>query len=143
MTPENAYVKTLPMPLPTLFNRWYGPIPPIKATRGQTGDWNSVGETRTVILAGGGSMRETLTIVDPPRAFGYVLDDLRGPLSPLIDHVDGLWSFAPSGTGTRVNWRWTVYAKSALTAPLLPVFASIWRGYATRALGTLSDYLAA
>jgi hypothetical protein len=141
VTTEDAFAKTMPVNLPELFNRWYGPIPPIKAVRGQTGQWNSFGETREILLTGGGGMHERLTLVDPPRAFGYRISELRGPLSPIIEHVDGLWSFEPSGTGTRVTWTWTVYATSVFTAPLLPLFGKIWRGYAAQALETLSDYL--
>ena len=136
-----AFAKTLPMPLPTLFSHWYGPIPPIKAVRDQTGDWSAVGQTRNVDLTGGGGMRETLTRVDAPHAFGYTLTDVRGAMAPLIDHVEGLWAFSEHGTGTKVSWQWTLYPKSALTAPALPVFARIWRGYANQALGTLSNYL--
>ena len=141
MEPEEAFTRTLPMPLPTLFHRWYGPIPPIKAIRDQTADWSSAGETRTIALAGGGTMRETLTEVHRPRSFGYTITDITGPMAPLIDHVEGVWIFAPQGTGTKVTWRWTLHRKSALTAPALPVFARIWRGYAAGALESLSDYL--
>ena len=140
--PEEAFAKTIPMPLPELFSRWYGPIPPIKAVRGQVGNWASVGQTRTIALVGGGGMRETLTTVDSPRSFGYTLDDVRGAMAPLIDHVEGEWIFAPHGTGTTVTWRWTLHPRSAVTAPLLPVFGRIWRGYARRALETLSGHLA-
>jgi Polyketide cyclase / dehydrase and lipid transport len=73
VTPEAAFTATVPMPLPTLFQRWYGPIPPIKAVVDQTGDWDAVGKTRTVVLTGGGSMREQLTSYDPPRSFAPVL----------------------------------------------------------------------
>jgi len=69
---EEAFDRTLPMPLPTLFRTWYGPIPPIKEVRDQRGDWRSVGETRTIALAGGGTMRETLTEVDPGHVATYV-----------------------------------------------------------------------
>ena len=86
-------------------------------------------------------MRETLTSVDPPHSFGYTLNDVRSALAPLIDHVEGEWIFAPHGTGTKVTWRWTLHPKSALSAPLLPVFARIWRGYARQALETLSGHL--
>jgi len=137
----DAFAKTLPMPLTTLFNRWYGPIPPIKAVHDQTGDWATVGQTRRIALTGGGGMRETLTRVDAPHAFGYTLTDVSGAMAPLIDRVEGLWAFAEHGTGTKVTWQWTLHPKSALTAPALPVFARIWRGYANQALGTLSDYL--
>src|SRR6201746_2072498 len=66
--PEAAFTGTVPMPLPTLFQHWYGPIPPIKAVVDQTGDWDAIGKTRTVVLTGGGSMREQITSHDPPRS---------------------------------------------------------------------------
>ncbi|GLP74015.1 hypothetical protein TUM20983_11250 [Mycobacterium antarcticum] len=138
---ESAFDGTVPIPLPTLFSRWYGPIPPIKAVRDQTGDWDAVGKTRTVVLTGGGSMREQLTTYDPPTSFGYALTDVRGPLAPLVDHVDGLWAFTQVGTGTKVTWRWTIYPRSGLAAPLLPVFGKLWRGYARQSLEELSNRL--
>lgn len=138
---QEAYDGTLPMPLPTLFRRWYGPIPPIREVHNQTGDWEVVGQTRTVILTGG-SMREELTRVDPPHAFGYTLSDIRGPLSPLVSKVDGEWLFAPSGSGTTVTWRWTIHPRSRVAAPALPVFGKLWRGYARRALDELGRLLA-
>ncbi|TXI41420.1 MAG: SRPBCC family protein, partial [Mycobacterium sp.] len=70
ISPDEALAKTMPIPLPELFARWYGPIPPIKAVRGQVGEWAGVGQTRTIALGGGGGMRETLTSVDAPRSFG-------------------------------------------------------------------------
>ena len=142
VAPETAYVRTLPMPLPTLFRRWYGPIPPIKGVREQSGDWQSAGESRTILLTGGGTMRETLTSVDPPRSFDYTITGITGPMAPLIDRVEGAWIFTPQGTGTNVTWRWTMHRKSALTAPALAVFARLWKGYARQSLESLSDYLA-
>lgn len=141
VNPEEAFARTLPMPLPTLFHQWFGPIPPIKDVRDQRGGWNSVGETRTIALAGGGTMQETLTEVNPGQSFGYTITGITGPMAPLIDHVEGSWIFDPAGTGTRVTWRWVLHPKSALSAPALPVFARLWRGYAGRALESLSDYL--
>lgn len=141
VAPEAAFDRTLPMPLPALFRRWYGPIPPIKAIRDQTGDWRQAGQTRTIVLTGGGTMSETLTSVDPPHSFTYTISDVTGPMSPLIDYVEGAWIFDPAGTGARVTWRWTMHRKSALTAPGLLVFARLWQGYARQSLESLSDYL--
>ena len=137
---EDAF-RTLPIPLESIFYRWYGPIPPIKKVRDQDGEWGTVGQTRTVVLVGGGSMREELTDVDPPNSFGYTLSDLKGPLAPLVSRVEGLWSFAPVGTGTQISWRWTIHPRSAITAPALPVFAKLWRGYARQTLEALSGRL--
>jgi hypothetical protein len=141
VAPEVAFARTLPMPLPTLFKRWYGPIPPIKAVGDQAGSWEHPGETRTIALVGGGTMCETLTAVDIPNSFSYTLTGITGPLAGLISRVEGAWVFTPQGTGTRVTWRWTLHRKSALAAPALAVFARVWHGYARQSLESLSDYL--
>jgi Polyketide cyclase / dehydrase and lipid transport len=138
---QEAFDGTLPMPLPTLFRRWYGPIPPIKAVRDQTGDWDAIGQTRIVMLTGGGRMREELTRLDRPHAFGYILSDIRGPLAPLVSKVDGVWLFEPNGNGTKVTWRWTIHPRARFAAPALPVFARLWRGYARRSLNELERLL--
>src|ERR1700758_3169332 len=131
---QQAFDGTLPMPLPTLFRRWYGPIPPINKVLDQTGDWDVVGQTRTVKLTGGGGMREELTHLDPPHAFGYILSHITGPLSPLVSRVDGEWLFVPTGGGTTVTWRWTIHPRSRFAALVLLVFGRVWRGYARQAL---------
>ena len=139
---DTAFASTLPMPLPTLFRRWYGPIPPISSVVNQTGDWDAVGQTRTVKLTGGGSMVEELTHIDPPKAFGYVLSEIKGPLSPLVKKVDGEWLFDEAGSGSTVTWRWTIHPRSRLSALALPVFARLWRGYARQSLEELERRLA-
>ncbi len=138
---DDAFNRTLPLPLPVIFAQWYGPIPPIKTVRDQTGDWDAAGKTRTVVMAGGGSMREELTGVDPPRSFGYTLSNIKGPLGLLVGSVEGRWSFDPAGTGTTVTWQWILHAKSGVTAPALPVLGRVWKGYARRVLETLSQLL--
>lgn len=138
---EDAFRGTLPMPLPTLFRRWYGPIPPIKTVRNQAGQWGTVGQTRTVVLTGGGSMREELTHVDAPNSFGYTLSEIAGPMSPLVSRVEGEWLFALAGTGTTVTWRWAIQPRSRLSAPALPILGRLWHGYARLALTELSSEL--
>ncbi|SEA92795.1 Polyketide cyclase / dehydrase and lipid transport [Mycobacterium sp. 283mftsu] len=141
----DAFSGTAPIPLNELFCRWYGPIPPIKAVRNQTGIWDAVGQTRTILLTGGGSMAETLTSYDEPHSFGYTLSDINGPLAPLVGGVQGMWLFQDVSGGqnprTKITWRWTLHPRSSLTAPLLPVFGKLWKGYAGRSLEHLSDLL--
>lgn len=137
----DAFAATLPLPLPELFRHWYGPIPPIKQVRDQTGEWASVGQTRTVLLTGGGSMREELTSVEAPRSFGYRLSDVTGPLAPLVDHVEGRWQFSPTEAGTTITWGWVVHPRSPLAIPMLPMFGWLWKGYARRALAQLATLL--
>jgi len=138
---DDAFAGTLPLPLTTIFSRWYGPIPPIKDVRDQTGDWATPGQTRVLVMTGGGSMREELTSVDPPHSFGYTLTGITGPLALLVDRAEGKWVFTASGTATTVTWRWIIHARSALSTPLLPVLGRVWKGYARRSLETLSALL--
>ena len=135
---EEAFDGTVPIPLPLICSHWYGPIPPVKDVRDQTGDWDAAGQTRVVLMVGGGSLQEELTSVDPPNSFAYTLAGVKGPLAPLVSSIEGKWSFAPAGTGTRVTWQWTLHAKSAWSAPVLPAFGRIWKGYARRVLKELS-----
>lgn len=138
---EDAFGGTLAAALPVICSHWYGLIPPIKEVRDQTGAWDSVGQARVITMVGGGRVREELTSVDPPRSFGYTLTDIKGPLAPLVALVEGKWSFAPADTGTTVTWQWTIHPRSALAAPVLPVFARMWRGYARGVLEKLSALL--
>jgi hypothetical protein len=138
---EHAFSGTVPIPLNELFCRWYGPIPPIKTVRDQTGMWDTVGQTRTILLRGGGGMAETLTSFNKPHSFGYTLSDFAGPMAALVHKVDGEWIFTSDSTGTKITWRWTLHPRSALTAPLLPAFGKVWKGYASRSLEHLGDLL--
>jgi hypothetical protein len=139
--PKAAFDGTLPINLATIFNRWYGPIGPVKEVRHQLGEWATVGQTRTVRQVGGGSLREELTNIDAPRTFGYRLTDIKGPLAPLVDHIDGQWRFEPAGTGTNVTWQWTVHPKGKLGALAMPTFERLWCGYARQGLEQLSAEL--
>lgn len=138
---EDAFFRTMPISLPVICAQWYGVIPPIKEVRDQAGAWDAAGQTRTILMVGGGSVREELTSVDAPNSFGYRLSEVNGPLAALVRSVDGTWSFAPAGTGTRVSWQWILHPKSSTTAPLLPVFGRMWKGYARVVLEKLSAEL--
>jgi hypothetical protein len=138
---DEAFTGTLPLPLETVFNRWYGPIGPVKEVRDQTGEWDAPGQTRVVMLTPAGSMHEELTSLDPPHSFGYALTGITGPLGLLVGRTEGQWVFTASGSATTVTWRWNIHARSALTAPLLPVFGMLWKGYARQSLETLSALL--
>lgn len=143
VSPPDAFAGTLPVPLPDIFRRWYGLIGPIRSAESDDGaPWGRVGQTRTVTQAGGGTMRETLVVVDPPHRFAYELRDVTGPLSPLIDCVEGDWVFRRAGTGTKVSWTWRVTPTRA-GAVALPVVERLWRGYARQSLEVLSDLLLA
>jgi hypothetical protein len=136
-----AFDRTLPVSPPDIFKHWYGPLPPVKEVREQADVWGAVGQTRVLRMAGGASMREELTSVDPPRSFGYRLTQISGPMALLVDHVLGEWDFTSAASGTEVTWRWDIYPKSALSSWALPLFGKMWKGYARQSLTELSAIL--
>jgi hypothetical protein len=63
-------------------------------------------------------------------------------MSPLADSIDGRWEFVTQENGTLITWRWTIHTKG-LGPYVMPLIALMWRGYARRALGRLSEQLLA
>ena len=136
---DDAFDAVLPLPLPQLFRRRYAAIPAIREVRDQAGAWATPGQTRTIVLADGGTMRETLVEVDRPRRFGYRIEELTGPLKPLVETIDGSWTFAPAGTGCRITWAWDLHPRGTLGTAAMPLLGRMWQGYAARAFATLED----
>lgn len=137
---DEAFDRVLPHPLTKIFRRRRLAIPPIKEVRDQTGEWGTVGQTRTIVTADGGTVLETLTSNDRPHSFGYTISDVRGPLKPLIASADGRWTFEPAGTGTRITWAWEL-TPTAAGRVAMPAFGAMWRGYARQALEEVEGIL--
>ena len=139
--PSRAFDRLIAARLPEVFCRRYAAFPPVREVVDEPDEWGTVGQTRTIMLADGGRVRETLTSVDRPRSFGYLLDDIHGPLRPFVRTIDGLWSVTPEGTGARIGWSWT-FVPTASIARLTPVVVGrMWQGYAARALVELETIL--
>jgi hypothetical protein len=131
---ERTFDSVAPVPLEEIFNR-FGPIPGVKGTRDQTGDWDEVGQTRVVELTDGSQAQEELTTYDRPRHFAYRLSELTGPLRLLVDHADGAWWFADRGDGTTgVTWTYCFEPRFGGRWVTRCVIAPFWRRYAGRAL---------
>jgi hypothetical protein len=142
VTVEQAYDAVLPAPLPRIFRRRYGAIAPIAEVTGQHGEWGTaVGQTRTIRLRDGGTMNETLTVIERPTVFGYTISGITGPMKPLVSEADGRWMFAPAGTGVRITWRWDVTPTPRLGRLAMPVFARLWSGYARQAFDEIERIL--
>ena len=139
---EETFAFTLPEPLPRLFRRWWGPIPPVVRVDGPE-VWGTAGQVRTIHTGDGASMREELLVVEAPSRFTYELTELTGAFRFLAGSIDGTWSFDPVGTGTRVTWEWTIHPPSDVASYALPVLGMLWKGYARRSLDQLDELLAA
>jgi hypothetical protein len=138
---ERAFDEVLPYDLTALFSRRYAAIPPIKSVRDQQGAWATPGQTRTIALADGGTMREELLEVTRPSRFAYRISGVTGPMKPLVAGLDGAWEFEPAGTGVRITWSWTVRPAGRLGQLAMPVFRRMWQGYARLGFDNLEGLL--
>ena len=141
---EAAYHPVLTVPLPRIFSHRYLAIAPIVDVIGQEGEWGSaVGQTRTIKLSDGGTMLETLTVIDQPNRFGYTISNVKGMLKLLVVAASGTWAFEPDGDGTRVTWSWEVTPTKVIGRAAMPVFAKLWSGYANQAMDEIAKILSA
>ncbi len=139
--PTQAYERLVAARLPEVFSRRYAAFPAVREVSDQSGDWGTVGETRTILLTDGGRLRQTIISADPPRGYTYVLDEIRGPLRPFVRTIEGAWSVTPEGTGARVGWAWTLHPKASPARLTMNVIGRMWKGYADRALAELETVL--
>jgi hypothetical protein len=138
---KRAFEKLLSHPLEDFFDRRYLAIPPIKSVRNPAAPWGTPGQTRTVLLSGGGSMRETLLEVRTPSRFAYQLDEVTGPMKALVRSVDGSWEFERAGTGVRITWSWTLHPRGRVGSLAMPAFERMWQGYARQAFENMERVL--
>ena len=139
---ERAYDVVLAAPLPDVFSRRYGMIAPIRAVDGQDGVWGTaVGQTRTIRLTDGGTMRETLTVLGRPHRFGYTISDITGMMKTLVTSADGTWAFDPAGTGVRITWTWDITPTATVGRFVMPMFVRLWSGYSRQAMDQIERIL--
>jgi hypothetical protein len=136
---DTVFEAVLSLPLPQLYRRRYGPMPPIVEVRDQQGAWDSPGQTRVFVTADGGSMREEMLSIHRPRQFSNRLTVLTGPFKPVVSTVEESWTFRDVGAATEATWEWSLYPRSAGARLLLPLIARLWRGYARGVLDQLAD----
>jgi hypothetical protein len=139
--PDAAFDGLIGARLTEIFSRRYAAFPPVREVQDEPDEWGSVGQTRTVLLADGGSVRETLTEVDRPDSYSYLLDELHGLLRPFVRTVDGTWSFTPEDGGTRIGWAWTIHPNASPARLTMNVIGRMWKGYADLALGNIETIL--
>ncbi len=137
--PESVFEAALSLPLPQLYCRRYGPLPPIVEVRDQQGPWESPGQTRIFRTSDGGEMREEMLSIDAPLRFANRLTVLSGPFRPLVATIEESWSFAAVGTGTEASWEWNLFPRSAPAALPVRIVARLWLGYARAVQEQLSQ----
>ena len=107
---------------PTTFYPKFGPLPAVVGVRDQTGSWDTVGRSRTLLLSDGSSVVETITDADSPTYFAYELSDFTKLFGRLVAGARAEWRFERRDMGTSI---------------LLLIFAAVTLGGLGTAFGAL------
>jgi hypothetical protein len=128
----DAFAHVVPIDLTSIFTG-YGLLPAVIGTEDQTGNWDTIGQTRTVNLSDGSSAKEQLTQYQNPDYFSYVVSDFSGVLGLLITLAVGEWWFENgdlSPNSTVIRWSYTFIPKSLIAIPILWIVNKfLWAGY--------------
>jgi hypothetical protein len=142
-TPEGAFDAVLASPLEEILGVRAGLVPAITGCSGQDGPWGTVGQTRTIEMADGGRVLETLVTADRPTHYRYRISDVRGPMRPLVRAIDGGFAFEAADDGTKVTWSWDLHSTNALARLALPVLGRSWHRAARKMFDRLAERVSA
>jgi hypothetical protein len=128
----DAFAHVVPIDLTSIFTG-YGLLPAVIGIEDQTGNWDTIDETKTVNLSDGSSVKERLTQYRKPDYFSYVVSDFSGILGLLITSAVGEWWFETgnlSPNSTIIRWSYTFIPKSLIAIPMLWIVNKfLWAGY--------------
>ncbi len=128
----DAFCHVVPIDLTSIFTG-YGLLPAVISIEAQTGNWDAIGQTKTVNLSDGSSVKERLTQYQKPDYFSYVVSDFSGILGLLITSAVGEWWFESSDlspNSTLIRWSYTFIPKSFIAIPILWIVNKfVWAGY--------------
>lgn len=92
---------------PTRFYPRFGPLPAVIEVREQSGEWNTVCRTRTLMLSDGGHVIETITDTDSPALFAYELSEFQKLFGILVSGARAEWRCEPCQSSSIIRWSYT------------------------------------
>jgi hypothetical protein len=113
----------------------FGILPTVLGVRNQTGNWDKPGQTRTLLLSDGSSVREHTMNVEPYGFFAYNLTDFTKIFGRLVDHARAEWTFSEAAGGTAIRWSYTFFPKRGPAGPIVAAIVKLlWAPYMRRVL---------
>jgi hypothetical protein len=139
-----AFAHVVPIDLASIFTG-YGLLPAAIGTQAQTGDWDAIGQTRTVQLADGSHAQECLTQYREPNYFAYVVSDFSGAVGFLVASATGEWWFESGNETidlTLIRWKYTFIPKFWFAVPILWIVNKfLWCGYMRSVMSNVKTQL--
>lgn len=122
---------------PTRFYPKSGVLPGVAEVRDQTGAWVAAGQTRTLVLTDGGTVKETLTAAAEP-LFAYDLSTFTGFFGMLVAAGRSEWRVTPSRTGSSIVWTYTFTAKPGRGFIVATIMRLAWAPYMRKVLPAIA-----
>ncbi len=122
---------------PARFYPKSGVLPGVVAVRDQTGRWDAVGQTRTLVLSDGGTVKENLRVVAPP-LFAYELSTFTGFFGTLVAGGRSEWRVEPHGQGSSITWTYEFTAKPGWALVVATILRLAWASYMRRVLPAIA-----
>lgn len=119
---------------PVGFYPKFGPLPATLEVRDQTGDWQSAGQSRQLMLSDGGWVVETTKVVTAPSFFAYELTDFQKLFGKLVHHARAEWTFTAVAGGTRIDWTYAFHPYRGAGLPVGLIVRLFWSRYMARVL---------
>lgn len=112
-------------------------LPGVIEVRDQTGAWDAVGQTRTLVLTDGGTVKETLTAVSEP-TFAYGLSTFTGFFRRLLASGPVGVAHRPDGEGSSIEWTYAFTAKPGWGLLVATILKLAWAPYMRRVLPAIA-----
>jgi hypothetical protein len=110
-----------------------GVLPAVVEVRHQTGGWDAAGQTRTLVLSDGGSVKETLRSATEP-LFAYDLSNFTGVFGALVAGARSEWRVAAEGAGSSIAWTYAFTAQPGRGLLVAAIVRFAWAPYMRRVL---------
>jgi hypothetical protein len=112
-------------------------LPGVVEVRDQGGGWDAVGQTRTLVLSDGGTVKETLSDVTPP-LFAYDLSAFTGFFGRLVASGRSEWRVGEHPEGSLIEWTYTFTAKPGWGVAVAAIMRLAWAPYMRRVLPAIA-----
>ena len=133
-SPSQTWSTATPL-TPVGFYPKSGLLPAVVEVRNQTGNWDSPGQTRQLMLSDGGWVIEQTTNIERFGFFAYNLTNFQKVFGHLVEHARAEWTFTEVPGGTSIHWTYTFFPKSAAAKPVLAAIVRLlWGPYMRKVL---------
>ncbi len=140
-TAERAFALATDMPNFPRYFKGSGPIPAVLRVEWHPGAQPVPGARRNVHNSDGSIVVEELLELATSKRHRYrLVSGFKPPFSLMVAYAEGDWGFTPEGKGTRIDWHYVFYLRSALA---LPVVAPIIKIFFRRAMQDCLDAMRA